>query len=618
MNDMIEIITAQTHTAEYLLHKYWARKPHNVISHFIRTLVDTDGSLLDPFCGSGVTLREAQKLGIHSVGLDINPVAVLNSKVLTHAPDSDEFTSVIESILTKIEPAIHSSYSTTDGRTVKYLVHVTETVCPSCHIKIGSDKSLKDGKKNLCPMCKCELKFNLESFSGSHITAACIDNSKELITDSGLLSAQTANSSKPLFSVDTTPYDFTFIENRRILAYGGMQTHSLFTPRNFSILCYIASEFERIEDESIRETAMLFLTASVAQCSRLIPYRNNLTTGGPAWSVPGFWVPPQHLETNPVIHLRARLKKFAKGLTEINKHTAASYPRIENADCLRYLSDTSETYDLIFLDPPYGDNVPYTEFSTMWNSFLKLQPDFDKDFSVSDRMSRDKSWAKYTDKLNRLLSLSQHKLKPDGHVLITFNNNDIKAWEALLGALQSNHYVCDYVTYVIPAVISSKAQFSPKGSYISDIYSIYSYDPDSTPSCSLNCVTNALIQCTQARQGLVAKNLIYRTIMIEWIRHNICCTLLNEIPRIISSLFTDEKDMFKYKGSLDQDLRPLCESAKLAAKKILENGPCSWNDLYTSIATEYIRYGFIDSNELRSYLDPHIIFSQNRCIAYKE
>ena len=43
--------------------------------------------------------------------------------------------------------------------------------------------------------------------------------------------------------------------------------------------------------------------ASVAQCSRLIAYRNDLTTGGPAWTVPGFWVPPVHLETNPLPHI---------------------------------------------------------------------------------------------------------------------------------------------------------------------------------------------------------------------------------------------------------------------------------------------------------------------------
>lgn len=39
--------------------------------------------VLDPFCGGGSTLVEAQRLGLRSVGSDLNPIPVLISKVLT-------------------------------------------------------------------------------------------------------------------------------------------------------------------------------------------------------------------------------------------------------------------------------------------------------------------------------------------------------------------------------------------------------------------------------------------------------------------------------------------------------------------------------------------------------
>jgi hypothetical protein len=31
-----DIIIAETHTSEYQIHKYWARKPHNVVNHYIQ------------------------------------------------------------------------------------------------------------------------------------------------------------------------------------------------------------------------------------------------------------------------------------------------------------------------------------------------------------------------------------------------------------------------------------------------------------------------------------------------------------------------------------------------------------------------------------------------------
>ena len=35
MSFSLEAIEAETHTPEYSMHKYWARKPHNVISSFL-------------------------------------------------------------------------------------------------------------------------------------------------------------------------------------------------------------------------------------------------------------------------------------------------------------------------------------------------------------------------------------------------------------------------------------------------------------------------------------------------------------------------------------------------------------------------------------------------------
>ena len=39
--------------------------------------------LLDPFCGSGTTLSEAQRAGLPSIGIDLNPIAVMMSRVKT-------------------------------------------------------------------------------------------------------------------------------------------------------------------------------------------------------------------------------------------------------------------------------------------------------------------------------------------------------------------------------------------------------------------------------------------------------------------------------------------------------------------------------------------------------
>jgi len=82
----IGFIKADTHTPEYLMHKYWARKPHNVISESISSLTTEGNIVIDPFCGSGVILREGALLGRNCYGFDLNPSAVLISSVLLDPP----------------------------------------------------------------------------------------------------------------------------------------------------------------------------------------------------------------------------------------------------------------------------------------------------------------------------------------------------------------------------------------------------------------------------------------------------------------------------------------------------------------------------------------------------
>ena len=50
--------------------------------------------VLDPFCGCGTTLVEAKLLGRNSVGIDVNPIAALVSKVKTTTLDEDQLKEI--------------------------------------------------------------------------------------------------------------------------------------------------------------------------------------------------------------------------------------------------------------------------------------------------------------------------------------------------------------------------------------------------------------------------------------------------------------------------------------------------------------------------------------------
>ncbi len=58
--------------------------PHLVRHYMTRFDIPSDGTVLDPFCGTGTTLVECKKIGIRSIGIESNPVAHFASEVKTN------------------------------------------------------------------------------------------------------------------------------------------------------------------------------------------------------------------------------------------------------------------------------------------------------------------------------------------------------------------------------------------------------------------------------------------------------------------------------------------------------------------------------------------------------
>ena len=66
--------------------KFISEIPRALISHLP---LPRNSAVLDPFCGSGSSLVESQRLGIPAVGIDLNPLACLMSRVKTSACPND-------------------------------------------------------------------------------------------------------------------------------------------------------------------------------------------------------------------------------------------------------------------------------------------------------------------------------------------------------------------------------------------------------------------------------------------------------------------------------------------------------------------------------------------------
>lgn len=101
INDGARIIITSNDVAKYT-HKL-IKYPSKFIPHIprwaIKTYTKKDDIILDPFVGSGTSLVESQLLGRKSVGIDINPFAVLSSNVKSNPISQNILKKKLEGII---------------------------------------------------------------------------------------------------------------------------------------------------------------------------------------------------------------------------------------------------------------------------------------------------------------------------------------------------------------------------------------------------------------------------------------------------------------------------------------------------------------------------------------
>jgi adenine-specific DNA methylase len=134
------------------IHKWWAQRlgtvfraltigafapsGADVFDLFYRPVRIPDGTVFDPFMGSGTTLAEAVKLGVKAIGRDINPVAHFLVKCALSVHDRKAILETFRAIERDVADEVRSYYRTTlpDGTQadVLYTFWVKVIDCPAC------------------------------------------------------------------------------------------------------------------------------------------------------------------------------------------------------------------------------------------------------------------------------------------------------------------------------------------------------------------------------------------------------------------------------------------------------------------------------------------------------
>lgn len=428
------------------MHKYWARKPYNVVAKYIEYYTNKGDTVLDPFVGSGVTVIEAARLGRKAIGNDLNPIACFITEMSVKPIDIIKLKNVFRSIERNVNEEINSYY---------YCKCNNRHCQKDTIISSAVWQRKNNGYENIV-LIKTECPY-------------CATKEQRRPTKDELKKYKKIEKQKvPFFYPKNVPLHKSAKRSVNFI-------HELFTKRALICLSILLEAIKKIKDKSCRENLIFCFSSNLAQMSKLnsIDMRKGREYSSRGWVIPNYWIPKGFLETNIWNGFASRFEKVIRGKLgseDIQKHSNDVVITNEDATKLRNIKDKS--IDYIFTDPPYGDSVPYFGLSLMWLAWLQKSKklNFDREVIISERGDYDEELEKYKILLNESFREMYRVLKNRGTVTVTFHNRNIRVWNALVSAAFDAGFVYENDNYVLPAVKSSKSQLAKSGSMTGDIY----------------------------------------------------------------------------------------------------------------------------------------------------
>ncbi|MEW6584201.1 MAG: DNA methyltransferase [Nitrospirota bacterium] len=447
-------IIAQAHTSMYLIHKYWARKPHNVVAEYLRHYSKEGDVVLDPFGGSGVTAMEAIKFGRKAISIDLNPMSAF----------------LIENTLSQVSPQeIEYEFKKIEAKLKDHLSGLYETTCQKCGKKVNAvclhwDKDKPVKVMFECNDCNIKRGKDPDSFDLKKIKEA-----EELKPRWYPKNKLAYNGS--LFKEGTHLPEFDSLDK-------------LFTKRNLYALSIIYDEIGKIENRKLQNVFKFAFTSMVHLVSSMTPVRPTRPFSS-FWPVHRYWIPPVYMESNvwmvfesAVLGKQGVLKgkedaasqiktyKRAKNFKELNDGANILFETSNALELTKIVPQNSVDY--IFTDPPYGGAVQYFELSTLWTAWLNMDLDYEDEITVNDQQKKDFDY--YHKMLKSAFREMFQVLKPGRYLTVTFHSTEIAVWNSIIKAVVLNGFDLEKIVYQPPARTSAKGLLQPYGSAVGDYY----------------------------------------------------------------------------------------------------------------------------------------------------
>jgi hypothetical protein len=475
----------------YMAHSYHTKVPHQAILRYILHYTKPGDIIFDGFCGSGMTgvaatlctdpspelkaAVEREMPGVQwgrriSILNDLSPAAAFIAYNYNARVDPEAFQTEAEELLASIEKECGHLYRTADnghqprllgdgdrprgvlnyavwsevmtcpqcGRQVVFFDHAVDTdadpmavreefPCPQCNVRL-TKRSLETFKEKVFDPL---LKRNVEQIRRVPVFLKYMVGSKHLTkkpdaADLKLLAAVHLDQEPAVPPCLELPTGGLSEGNA---AAGMTHLHHYYTPRNFLTLSKMIAA---ANGPHRRQMLNLIQSISARLCSFLTTYQLGKRGNVPMTGT--LYVGSLLAEANPIKSLEGKLRDFTKVYQSLHQW---NFVGCGSSAHLGSIPDSS--IDYIFIDPPFGDNLNYSQLNLLWEGWLRLRTNVASE-AIMDRFTK-RDLAFYQEKLRECLAEFRRILKPGRWMTVEFHNSKNAVWNAIQAAILEAGFV---------------------------------------------------------------------------------------------------------------------------------------------------------------------------------
>lgn len=415
IKDELSYISPTNKSSIYNTHLYWSQKAFSISDFLIKKLTSKGDVVFDPFLGSGVTTLEAVKNGNDrsAIGCDINEMPLFIT-----------YTICKYSLDENVIPELCSFKKDMD-----FISNLYKINCEHCNQVTLIEKVIFDKP--------------IRNENNIHINAVNIKCScgSKAFNDFELVKKQMYAD----YSYSVVDNQYKLIKNSKIAVLDGDVISDIFTNRNLKFLDELLILSKRYSNNL--QNIIVYIINSLLHQAKITDTHSNSQ-----WPL---WIPKRNcVEKNVYFLMQKKIDLFLKAIKDIKRlynkvEIVQDYRELEKNKVMllkmgsQYITDKQipeNGVDLIITDPPYLEQVLYSEYMQLYKPIVGLSFNLEDEIVVSSAIERKKDKLSYYSELEKVFIMCGKKLKKDKFMCLYFHDSDLTVWNNLINSIYNSGF----------------------------------------------------------------------------------------------------------------------------------------------------------------------------------